>query len=202
MLLCKPERIIVAAFYPGTPKRQGVETVGAILRKEVLDTEPSDGDFLLVYVTNAASNFTPNIERALRELDCRVKVYGPDRTGTDGNIEFCEIANVPFVRDMASCRAVFSTAGNQLISEAIHFGKPLLLIPEKALEQRLNARFIENWGAGMQTHPGRVTPALLRRFLGRREEFAANIAHHRRDELATALDAIDRAVSDLATKGA
>ena len=45
------------------------------------------------------------------------------RTGVD--IEYRPLSNTQFVADLSSCRAVFATAGNQLISEAMHFGKPL-----------------------------------------------------------------------------
>jgi len=196
-LVCSPDRIIVVAFYDGQPRRAGVQTVGAILREAVRQTQPTDGDDLLAYFSNAAKNFTPAVERALHEVGVPVKVYGPDRAGTDGNVTYCPTGNLPFVRDLAGCRAVFSTAGNQLISEAIHFGKPLLLMPEEALEQRLNAQFVERWGIGLQTRPRRVTAELLRSFLARRDEFAARVRAHQRDGLPEAIDAINRAIEEL-----
>jgi len=200
LLICRPERVIVTAFYPGRPRRGGVTVVGPILRDEVRRMRPSRGEHLLAYFSNAPAHFTPGVEQALRELDCPVKVYGPARTGTEGNLEFRPVANLPFVRDLAGCRAVFSTAGNQLISEAIHFGKPLLLVPEESLEQRLNAQFVRRWRIGMQAAPKQVTADLLRRFLGRADEFAANVRRHRRDGLAEALDAIEQAVEQIAPR--
>lgn len=200
MLVCNPERIIVTAFYRAKPRRRGgVKVVGPILRPEVRRGRPAAGEHLLVYFANAPVHFTGRIEEALRELNRPVKVYGPDRVGAAGNLKFCRIADLPFVRDLASCRAVFSTAGNQLISEAIHFGKPLLLMPEKALEQRLNAQFVHEWQVGMRTRPGQVSAGLLRRFLDRTDEFAANMPSHRRDGLAEALAAVNEAIAELAT---
>jgi uncharacterized protein (TIGR00661 family) len=192
------QRTIVAAFYDGRPRHDGVTVVGAILRKEARETMPTRGEHLLAYFSNASVNFTPEAEQALRSLDLPVKVYGPARKGPDGNLEFRPTANLPFLADLASCRAVLATAGNQLISEAIHFGKPLLLMPEQSLEQRLNAQFVTRWRIGMQTRPQRVTGELLRTFLGSCEEFAANIPARRRDGLAEAMAAIDRAVEELA----
>lgn len=192
------ERTIVAAFYDGQPRHDSVRVVGAILRKEARETKPSQGEHLLAYFSNASVNFTPAAEQALRSLHCPVKIYGPAREGMDGNLEFRPAANLPFLEDLASCRAVLATAGNQLISEAIHFGKPMLLMPEQSLEQRLNAQIVTHWRIGMQTRPQRVTPELLRTFLGRCDEFAANIPAHRRDGLAEAVAAIDRAVDELA----
>ena len=105
--------------------------------------------------------------------------------------------NMSFVRDLAGCRAVFATAGNQLISEAVHFGKPLLLMPEESLEQRLNAMHIDRWGIGMTTTTSHVTVELLCRFLARGDEFAANVPPHRRDGLAEAIAAIEEAIEGL-----
>jgi hypothetical protein len=100
---------------------------------------------------------------------------------------------------LAGCRAVFCTAGNQLISEAIHFGKPVLALPEDALEQRLNARTVERWQIGLQTRRGQVTAELLRRFLARADDFAANVRARRRDGLAEAIAAIEAAIEQLAS---
>jgi uncharacterized protein (TIGR00661 family) len=200
MLVCKPERIIVTAFYPGRPRRDEVCVVGPILRQEVQETRPVSGDYLLAYFSNAAINFTPAIERSLCDLDCPVKVYGPPRDGVEGNLEFCPTASLPFVRDLAGSRAVFATAGNQLISEAIHFGKPLLVIPEDSLEQRLNARFVDNWQIGMQTTKDKVTAGLLRSFLDRAGEFARNISARRSESVPCALGAIEEAVAEIASR--
>ena len=200
MLVCKPERVIVTAFYDGPPRREGVRVVGPILREQVLRTQPVRGEHLLAYFSNAAAHFTPGIERAMAGLDCPVKIYGPQREAAQGNLEFCPIANEPFIRDLAGCRAVFSTAGNQLISEAIHFGKPLLVMPEAALEQKLNARFVRRWRIGMRTMPRAVTADLLRQFLGRSDEFAGNIPPRRRDGLAEAVEALEEAIEDLASQ--
>ena len=197
-LVCKPDRNIAAAFYDGKPRSDSVRVVGAILRQEVRRVEPTDGDHLLVYFSNASVHFTPRVEQALTALDCPVKIYGLDRTDAQANLEFCPPGNLPFIEDLANCRAVFSTAGNQLISEAIHFGKPLLVLPEESLEQRLNAQYVQRWRIGMEARPKDVSADLLRRFLNHREEFAGNVRQRRRDGLAEAMEAIRQAVDELA----
>jgi len=196
-LITRPERIVVAAFFEATPRGPGVQVVGPVIRAEARAMPPSDGNFLLIYFSNANVHFTPKIEAALAQLDMPVRMYGLPRTGASGNIMFCPPGNLTFLKDLAGCRALFATAGNQMISEAIHFAKPLLLMPEESLEQRLNAKFIQQWGAGMCIQPKQVTPQFLREFLNRHEEFVANLRIHRRDGLSEALDAIDKAVSQL-----
>ena len=196
-LVARPERAIVVAFYDGQPKHEGVTVVGPLLRQQAREMPDRDGEHLLAYFSNADANFTPQIARALQKLGSPVRVYGPKRIGREGRVTYCPVGNEPFLCDLASCRAVFATAGNQLISEAIHFGKPLLLMPEQSLEQRLNAQYVQRWNAGMQTRPRDVTGELLREFLSRRDEFAANVVLHRRDGLADAMAAIDLAVEEL-----
>ena len=45
--------------------------------------------------------------------------------------------------------AVVSTAGNQLVGEALYLGKPVLVMPERVnFEQAINAHYLEQSGAG------------------------------------------------------
>lgn len=60
--------------------------------------------------------------------------------GRIDNLEFRPPGNAEFIRDLAACRAVLSTAGNQLIGEAIHFRKPVLALPEAAFDRLSPAR--------------------------------------------------------------
>ena len=197
-LLARPDRSVAAAFFDAKCRRGGLTVVGPILRAEARRMQPSEGGHLLVYFSNAAAHFTPAIEAALRGLGCPVKAYGTCRQPAPGNIEFHGVANLPFLRDLASCRAVFSTAGNQLISEALYFGKPMLLMPEDSLEQRLNAQIVHDWRAGVRVRPPDVTVEQLRAFLSRRDEYAANVRRHRRDGLPEAVEALERAIEELA----
>lgn len=197
MLVVRPHRIVAVAFYEGRPRLPGVCAAGPIIRAEARAIRPTDGDFLLAYFANADVHFTPAIEAALQEAGVPVRVYGPPREGRDGNVTFCKPGNVPFLRDLAGCRAVFATAGNQMISEAIHFAKPMLLMPEQSLEQRINGRFIQQWRAGLSVVPKQVTGQFLRDFLARHDEFAVNVRRHQRDGLSEALAAIDQAVAEL-----
>jgi UDP:flavonoid glycosyltransferase YjiC (YdhE family) len=98
--------------------------------------------------------------------------------GVDDNLDFRAPSVDGFVRDLAGCRAVLSTAGNQLIGEAIHFGKPVLAMPEDAFEQRLNAFMIERMGVGMRGDLKSLTPSDIDRFLGSRDWYRSNMREH------------------------
>jgi len=127
-----------------------------------------------------------------------VWVYGAGRDARCGNIEFRPPSNTQFVADLASCRAVFATAGNQLISEAMHFGKPLLAMPEDSLEQQLNAAMVQRLGYGLSVRRNRVSAATIGDLLSGEDRYSANLLAAARDGAAEAVKAIERFAEELA----
>ncbi len=196
----EPERIVVVSFYAPPPRRDGVRVVGPVLREAVRNAQPVRGDYLLAYFSNGQYHFTPRVEGALASADCPVVIYGVGREGAAGNLDFRPASNTRFIEDLARCRAVFATAGNQLISEAMHFRKPLLLLPEDSLEQRLNVAAIERMRIGMGTSRKRISAEQVRKFLACEPEFAANIPAAV-DGSGQAVEAIEQYAAELAGGG-
>jgi len=194
------DRYVIASFYEAPPRRPGVCLVGPVLRDIVRDTRPVRGDYLLAYFSNGHIHFTPRVEQVLRASRVSSVVYGTGREGVDGTLDFRPPSNTRFVEDLARCRAVFSTAGNQLISEAIHLRKPLLLMPEDALEQRLNAEAVERLGVGLRTSRTRVTPEAIHQFLADEPRYAEHFPDRPADGRARAVAAIERAAGELAAE--
>ncbi|MGH8445358.1 MAG: glycosyltransferase family protein [Solimonas sp.] len=177
-LMGVPDRILVSSFYPAEPAYPQVRIVGPMLRDEVLRETAKEGDYLLAYFNKGEHQYLPHVDRALRELDSKVLVYGTGRRGSEENLEFRAPSVGGFVQDLAHCRAVLSTAGNQLIGEAIHFGKPILAMPEQAFEQRLNSHMIERMGVGQRGDLMRLTPSDVDRFLGNYDWHRSNMRRH------------------------
>ena len=192
-----PERILISSFYPAEGKYPGVKVVGPMLREVVKAARPTRGDFLLAYFNKGEHQFKPHIQRALSLLDCPVRVYGTPYIGRADNIEFRQPSNEGFVRDLAACRAVLCTAGNQLIGEAIHFGKPILALPEDAFEQQLNAHMIERMGVGMQAVQQRLTPSDVDRFLANENLYRSHMREHARDGREEAVETLHRFIGEL-----
>src|SRR5690606_32652307 len=111
-------------------------------------------------------------------LDLPVVIYGTPYVGKVDNLDFRAPGNAAFVRDLAGCRALLGTAGNQSIGEAIHFGKPILALPEDAFEQRLNASMIERMGVGMRGDLGKLTPSDVDRFLANDAGYRSHMREH------------------------
>ena len=192
-----PERILISSFYPAEAAYPNMHIVGPMLRPEVLQVQPQEGEFLLAYFNKGEHQYLPHIDRALRLLDQPVVVYGTPYRGQEENLDFRAPSNEGFLHDLANCKGVLSTAGNQLIGEAIHFGKPILALPEEAFEQRLNAYMIERMGVGMRGDRHRLTPSDIDRFMGNYDYYRSNMGDHARDGRAEATEYLHRYVNEL-----
>ena len=193
-----PERILISSFYPAEPAVPNVQIVGPMMRDEVLREQSRNGDYLLAYFNKGEHQYLPQVDRALRLLDCPVVVYGTPYRGQVENLDFRAPSAQGFVRDLAHCRAVLSTAGNQLTGEAIHFGKPILAIPEDAFEQRLNAHTIERMGVGQRADLRTLTPSDVDRFMGHCDWYRSNMRDHARDGRREAIETLHRFIGELA----
>lgn len=196
-LMGVPERILISSFYPAIPAYPQVKLVGPMLRDEVRAATARTGDHLLAYFNKGEHQYLPHVDRALRLLETPVIVYGTRHRRVDGHLDFRAPSVDGFVRDLAGCRAVLSTAGNQLIGEAIHFGKPVLAMPEPAFEQRLNAHMIERMGVGMAGDLMRLTPSDIDRFLGNEDWYRSNMGEHRGDGREAAVSILQGYLDDL-----
>jgi Glycosyl transferases, related to UDP-glucuronosyltransferase len=196
-LMGQPQRILISSFYRAEPARSGVTIVPPLLRPVVVEQTPRAGNFLLCYLNQGAQQLTPQLERTLRLLELPVVIYGTPRRGLDDHLDFRAPSESGFVQDLAGCRAVIATAGNQLIGEALHFGKPILTLPEDAFEQRLNAYLVERMGVGMRGDLRSLTPSDVDRFLGDEVRLAAACASHAGDGRAAAVDCLLRDIDEL-----
>lgn len=196
-LFGEPDRAVVTGFFEPPARRSGVTVVGPVIREEVRQVTPKCGDYLLVYLSQGDQEYTQQMEQALMELDLPVRVYGTSRRGLQNNVQYKPLANLPFIEDLAGCRAILATTGNQLCGEVIYFGKPMLGIPLPCLEQRINAQQIERIGIGMQARKKKISASMIRAFLSQEERFAQSARREFRDGKREALDAIERYMQEL-----
>lgn len=193
--------IISSFFFPRLrPEHAGDSVlVPPILRREVRARRPSVGDHVLVY-HNAPEGLRGLLE-ALAAVDQRFVIYNLERppgAARYANLEFRAPSTEGFLRDLASCRAVVSTAGFTLISESIYLGKPMLLLPNGGLfEQTVNALYFERCGWGRAIQGRGPTPRDLREFLARVDEHREALRGHQRCGNELALAHLERVLSRL-----
>ena len=167
---------VVSAFFR-PPLRRGWEhvvQVGPLLRAEIVAASPQAGDYVVSYLRR----HTPfSAIDAIAACGLPVRVYGLGEREATGSVSFHAIDDRRFVDDLAGCRAVIAAAGNQLIGEALHLGKPLLVLPERAhAEQLMNAHFLSAMGCGTFTLLEEIDRAGVQEFVSGLERFSQAIA--------------------------
>lgn len=185
------ETIVSSFFHP--PARRGYDgatRVGVLLRESVRAARPAHEGHLVAYVRRDASRSLLN---ALSTCGCPVRVYGLGEQPSRGSLTFCAIDGQRFVEDLAASEALVSTAGNQLLGEALYLGKPVLALPETGnREQVIHAHYLERSGCGLRAEMKRIDAATLRGFLDRLDHFRAHIRPDQVIGNDAALAALDR----------
>ena len=167
--------LMTSFYFPDVINPETTTLVGPIIRPEVMNLAPTDGDHILVYFNQPRDS-----EGVLDEFEKtghQYIVYNfPSQTSSNSynNIVLKQPSIDGFLRDLASCRAVICTAGFTLISESIYLGKPILVVPNRGIfEQTLNAYFLKESGFGDAVLKGSLTSNHIADFLakfGRSEE--------------------------------
>jgi len=156
---------IVSSFYfpPLRPECHNVEQIGVLLRPEILQAKPEQGGHIVAYLRRSVPM---NVYDALAECGCETHIYGLGARPARGSLRFFEVDAYRFVEDLAASRALISTAGNQLVGEALYLRKPVLAMPERGnYEQHINAHFLEQCGGGMTCSMDTFSGLTARRFL-------------------------------------
>jgi uncharacterized protein (TIGR00661 family) len=170
---------LISAFFRSPPAAgwEHAWQVGPLLRRSLLAAVPHEGPHLVSYLR---THTPPAVLDALSACGLPVRVYGLGRREPVGDVSFHDVDDRRFVADLAGAAGVVAAAGNQLIGEAIHLGKPLFVLPELAhAEQTMNAHFLAAEGCGAFMPLERVDAAAIRQFLDQRDRFAAALAARR-----------------------
>jgi uncharacterized protein (TIGR00661 family) len=133
---------------------------------------PSIGEHVLAYHGYSTSKHFFDF---LKTIQRPVIVYGSDEDGRAGNLVFKKKSEKSFLEDLSSSRYVVCSGGNSLISEALFYGKPLVLFPIKnAFEQFLNCHYVEKMGYGIYFEKFHIEKGTM-------ERFEDNLDHYRSD---------------------
>ena len=157
----RPDVSLVTAFCFGETRNERTFLFPPILRRAVIEKQPSQGDHILVYLTSGYESFLEQLGQFGRES---FVVYGYDRTDCVGNLTYKRPSREGFLDDLASAKAVMATAGFTLISEALYLRKPYLALPMQGqFEQELNAYQLQQQDYGKRV--SEVTAETIADFL-------------------------------------
>lgn len=178
-------------------RRTGPTTIPPVIRPEVLEARPRDGDHVLVYLASYSEKTLDRLFGHEALAPHRFVAY-PKRTEYEPrspNLTFKPFSAAGFAEDLASARAVVTAAGFTLLSECLHLGKAVYSIPEaRQYEQQCNAEALRRWRLGQTARSFDARElaswlekpwAVRRRFPNVVEAFAAWVAGGREEKPAT-----------------
>jgi uncharacterized protein (TIGR00661 family) len=142
MMTPRANAYLVISFFTAPIRKRNTFLFPPLLRQEILNATPTEGEHILVYVTSPA----PELAKLLGSVRGRFVAYGFGREGTNeqGNIRFKKPSLDGFFTDLVSARAVIANSGFSLVTEALHLGKPYLAVPvSHQFEQIFNAYWLE-----------------------------------------------------------
>jgi uncharacterized protein (TIGR00661 family) len=183
---------LVISFFSAPVKKRNTFLFPPLLRQEILNASPTEGDPVLVYVTSPA----PALAQLLSSVRCRFIAYGFGREGTNekGNIIFKKPSLDGFFADLVSARAVVANSGFSLVTEALHLGKPYLAVPVKhQFEQVFNAYWLQksNYGAYWEE----LNKERVEAFLYNLPHYRNSLAHYARQGNAALLAKLDALIA-------
>jgi len=120
-----------------------------ILRPAIAKLKAKQGEHILIYSTTGIGE--EHLKQILNKFDkCKFYIYGFDKDAEYGNCIFKKRSTEGFLADLAGARGVIASAGFSLISECMHFGKKMLLLPILGqYEQVINADYAQKLGLGV-----------------------------------------------------
>ena len=171
----RPDVSLVTTFYYGDARNDRTLFFPPILRREILELQPTSGDHILVYLTSGFESFIRILKSFSRET---FLVYGYERHEQVGNMVFKPYSRDGFLEDFAACKAVMATAGFTLMTEAFYLRKPYLALPMRGqFEQELNAHWLAKLNFGVNLR--RIRSEAVGNFLYQLPDFKVYLNDYR-----------------------
>jgi uncharacterized protein (TIGR00661 family) len=118
-----------------------------VIRNEVQQLKPTDGEHFLVYLPFYSNQ---KIAQYFNQFDnVKWHIFSPETAVPyhQGNCKFIPTSQEEFLNSLASCKGVLSSSSFGLTSEALYLKKKLMVMPMKSqFEQQCNANFLESKG--------------------------------------------------------
>ncbi len=146
IIAIKSDIIVVLSLYPYFSENKKIKVIAPILRDEIIQSKPSDDNFILCYILNRG--FADDIIK-WHSLNPDVTIHlfwdnfdEKDNLIIDNNLYFHHINNDKFIDKLRRCSGVITTAGFETVCEAVYLNKPVIMMPTH-IEQEANANEFE-----------------------------------------------------------
>jgi uncharacterized protein (TIGR00661 family) len=126
-------------------------------------------------------------------------IYGFNKDHVDENLIFKQFNEKEFYHDIASAKAIITTAGFTVISEALYLKKPLFCLPiQYQFEQIFNGRCVETMGVGV-SHT-KLSESDLKAFLHNLDIYKTNLQKYDPGNQDEILKRIEQELHTIGTK--
>lgn len=146
-------KTLALSFYPmkdHVPDR--IAVVPPLLRKEIMELNPTEGNFILGYMLNQGyEDEVREWHKKNPEMELNFfwdKKDALKETMIDHTLTLHTLDDERFLNYMARCKGFISTAGFESICEAFYLNKPVMMIPVH-VEQEVNAKDAASTGLGI-----------------------------------------------------
>jgi uncharacterized protein (TIGR00661 family) len=118
-----------------------------VIKKEILEAEPSDRNYITVYLPSYCERQLVDMLKPISQVRFEVFCRETKQPQQLGNIHFLRVDKVMFNQSLIHCTGIITGAGFETPAEALHLGKKLMCIPIKGqYEQQCNAAALKEMG--------------------------------------------------------
>jgi len=164
-LVPNPAKVVVSTFYYQATNKIDENTIltNCFIRENFNNYPKTNDGHLLVYYKVSCGD---KLLKSLAHRQEKIKVYNCPKEKQIFPFEYHDLKNEEFVRDLSSCRALFASAGNQLLGEGTYYQKPMFVIPEpNQPEQTINGYYINKMNLGVSCDVDELSSEKIDAFL-------------------------------------
>jgi uncharacterized protein (TIGR00661 family) len=118
-----------------------------VIKKEILDAEPTDGNYVAVYLPSYCEQQLITIFQAFPDIRFEIFCSETTQPKTQDNITLLPVDKALFNQSFIHCSGIITGGGFETPAEALHLGKKIITIPIRSqYEQQCNAAALKQLG--------------------------------------------------------
>jgi uncharacterized protein (TIGR00661 family) len=118
-----------------------------IVKKEILQAEPADKNYVTVYLPSYCEPQLTTIFQSIQHCQFQIFCRGINQPKITGNITFLPINKPFFNKSLIHCTGIITGGGFETPAEALQLGKKIMAIPIRSqYEQQCNAAALKKMG--------------------------------------------------------
>jgi uncharacterized protein (TIGR00661 family) len=168
------KKCLVYDFSDEPSNHENVRFFKPLIQDGILKQKTSRGNHIFVYHTIGSY---PKILEIFKKMDETFIIYGANKDTVEKKLVFKPFNEDMFYQDISCAKAIITSGGFTVISEALFLKKPVFCLPIKnQFEQMLNGQFVEQLGVGESVYE--VTNENISLFLRNLNKYQKNLENY------------------------